>query len=177
MQPEPSKRQSPREAGSGHRLRLGGRSESTIRADPLELVLSRLDRVRKCGRGFIARCPAHEDRSASLSVAVGDDGRCLLHCFAMCSAADVVAAIGLQLAELYPERIAPQTPEGRRELRKFAQISNWRAALNVLSVEVLVVESASRHLIDAGPLGEMDHERLILAAHRVADAKAVLDGR
>jgi hypothetical protein len=173
----PLERQSPRVAGSENRMRLGGRAHSTISADPVELVLSRLDRVRKCGNGFIARCPAHEDRSASLSVATGNDGRALTHCFAGCSAADVVAAIGLQLADLYPERIAPQTPDARQERREFAQMANWRAALNVLNFEALLIESASQYLIHTGPLTQQDHERLILASQRVTDAKAVLDGR
>ncbi len=173
----PLERQSPREAGSGNRNRFGGRRDSIIQSDPLALVLSRVDGVRKSGKGHTFKCPAHDDKSASVSAGIGNSGAVILHCFAGCSTADVLAAIGLQLADLYPERIAPQTPEARQERREFAQMANWRAALNVLSFEALLIESASHYLIHTGPLTQQDHERLILASQRVTDAKAVLDGR
>jgi len=51
---------------------------------PLELLLSKLPGVRKSGSGWSARCPAHDDRHASLSVSSSDDGRVLLHCHAGC---------------------------------------------------------------------------------------------
>jgi len=34
---------------------------------------------------YTARCPAHDDRVASLSVAKGSDGRALVKCFAGCT--------------------------------------------------------------------------------------------
>ncbi len=49
-------------------------------------------------------CPAHDDRSPSLSIAAGDDGRVLVHCHAGCSAEAVVQAIGLEMADLFPDR-------------------------------------------------------------------------
>ena len=66
----------------------------------LEEVLGRLHGVKRAGAGYMARCPAHEDRCASLSVAAGEGGRVLLFCQAGCKTADVAAAIGLSLAEL-----------------------------------------------------------------------------
>ena len=45
----------------------------------LETVLSRLEHVRKTGEGrFLACCPAHGDKRASLSLREIDDGRVLL---------------------------------------------------------------------------------------------------
>ena len=56
--------------------------------DPTDAVLSRLDGARPCGADKrLARCPAHDDTRASLSVKRGADGRALLHCFAGCDAA------------------------------------------------------------------------------------------
>jgi hypothetical protein len=40
----------------------------------VEEFLGDLEKVRRNGAGWIARCPAHEDRSPSLSVREGDDG-------------------------------------------------------------------------------------------------------
>ncbi|HEX8669610.1 MAG TPA: hypothetical protein VF727_14690, partial [Allosphingosinicella sp.] len=42
--------------------------------------------------GGLCRCPAHDDRSPSLSVRVGRRSL-LLHCFAGCTAADVLRAL------------------------------------------------------------------------------------
>ena len=44
-----------------------------------DLFLGRLERVRRSGTGWTARCPAHQDRNASLSISLGDDERILLH--------------------------------------------------------------------------------------------------
>ncbi|WP_354399161.1 hypothetical protein [Variovorax sp. OAS795] len=37
----------------------------------------RLDPFKKSGSGFSARCPAHQDRGASLSMTEGEEGRVL----------------------------------------------------------------------------------------------------
>ena len=43
----------------------------------------------RSGRGWSCRCPAHEDRAPSLSLADGADGRLLVRCFAGCSFEDI----------------------------------------------------------------------------------------
>lgn len=141
---------------------------------PLGIVLDRLERPRRSGKGYIARCPAHQDRSASLSLAEGSDGRALIHCFAGCSPADVLGAIGLQLADLYPERHTPLKPDHRRELREYAKQANWRAALNVLALETAVVRMAAGQLKTWQTLSEEDDRRLAVAHDRICDAQAVL---
>ena len=69
----------------------------------VDLVLSRLRRVRRSGGGWVACCPAHEDRSPSLSVREGRDGRVLVHCHAGCRPEDVVAATGLTMRDLFAD--------------------------------------------------------------------------
>ncbi len=72
---------------------------------PVEAVLRRLEQVRKApGSRWTARCPAHPDRSPSLSIKEGSDGRALLYCFAGCSTPDVVAALGLAMRDLFPKK-------------------------------------------------------------------------
>ena len=63
--------------------------------------LERLDNVKGSGKGWTARCPAHDDRNNSLSVAEGADSL-LLHCFAGCEVDDVVQALGLTMGDLFP---------------------------------------------------------------------------
>ncbi len=66
--------------------------------------VARLEKVRKSGdRQWTARCPAHADKGPSLRV-TDNEGVILIHCFAGCSAAEVVAAAGLQLSDLFPPR-------------------------------------------------------------------------
>lgn len=68
---------------------------------PIDLVLGRLECVKKTGGGFIARCPAHDDQKPSLSIKEADDGKVLLKCFTGCSVERVVEAIGLELHDLF----------------------------------------------------------------------------
>lgn len=68
-------------------------------------IIALLDGVRDHGGGnYIARCPAHDDKSPSLSVKLCDDDRVLLHCFAGCDVESVCDALDLTLADLMPER-------------------------------------------------------------------------
>jgi putative DNA primase/helicase len=52
------------------------------------------------GRQRDTRCPAHDDRKASLSVGLGDDGRVLLNCHGHCTFEAVLAAAGLTRADV-----------------------------------------------------------------------------
>ncbi len=79
---------------------------------PLDLILSRLAGAKKHGTQYVARCPAHDDKTASLSVGEGDDGRVLLHCFAGCRTANVVAALGLTMRDLFPDTDRPAGGRG-----------------------------------------------------------------
>jgi len=61
----------------------------------IEEILSKLDGVKKQGDGWIAKCPAHDDKEPSLSITTKGD-KVLLHCFAGCSQEDVLKAVGLE---------------------------------------------------------------------------------
>ena len=52
----------------------------------------------------IARCPAHDDRMPSLSLAEGADGRALLYCHAGCdTGTEILPALGLAWSDLFPD--------------------------------------------------------------------------
>jgi hypothetical protein len=58
--------------------------------------------ARSAGRGrWVGRCPAHPDRSPSLSITGGRDGRVLLRCFAGCESASVLKAMGLSWSDVF----------------------------------------------------------------------------
>lgn len=72
----------------------------------VEDFLSRLKKVRKSGPGeWLACCPAHDDRSPSLGVKQGDDGRILVKCFALCSFEDICGAAGVRPSDMMPESV------------------------------------------------------------------------
>lgn len=71
---------------------------------PLDLILSRLHDVKQHGDYWQACCPNHDDKQASLSVSVNDKGAVLLHCHAGCEPKDIVARLGLKLADLFPPK-------------------------------------------------------------------------
>jgi hypothetical protein len=48
---------------------------------------------RKAGVAWMARCPAHDDRAPSLSIADTCDGKVLVRCHAGCEQRDVIAAL------------------------------------------------------------------------------------
>jgi len=67
-------------------------------------LLRLLKNVKQTGdRQWKANCPSHEDEEPSLSVAEGNDGRVLLHCFGGCPTQAVCKALGIQESDLFPE--------------------------------------------------------------------------
>ena len=125
----------------------------------LDLV-ERLDGVRETGRGrWIARCPAHADRSPSLSVREKGDGLVLVRCFAGCEVQSVIDAVGLTFSHLYPD-----SPVSHR-VRRIN--NNARDLLSMARHESMIVALAGEDLINGKPLNEADQTRLIEAVKRI----------
>lgn len=147
-------------------------------SQPVRHLLQRLDRVRISGDGWVARCPAHPDSEPSLAVAVGNDGRVLVHCFAGCDAKRIVSAVGLELGDLFDATPDRHDAGGHRHRGvAIARQAGWRAALGVLDREATIVWLAGRHVADGGVLSQDDAHRLDMACERVADARRVLRDR
>lgn len=66
--------------------------------------LTQLDlHVKQAGRDrWVSRCPAHEDKVASLSIRRGR-GQALLFCFAGCQTQDIVRALNLRMEDLFDD--------------------------------------------------------------------------
>ena len=176
-------RKRPLGGGRGFRKRIGGGidyraiagSRPAIQADPVDLLLSRLDSVRAYGKGWRADCPIGHSSRGSLSVTADGNGCILLHCFNCHDTPGILAALGLELADLYPRRITHATaPQERRELRQRAKECQWAAALTILAAEcVLVLIVASDVAAGRTPPAD-DLERLRLAVARIEAAKGTL---
>lgn len=87
----------------------------------LELILSLLEAVKSNGLDkWLACCPAHDDRNPSLSVGIGDQGQILLHCFSGCDFDAIVAALGLEAKDLWPD--TSLSPEKLQQARLEARV-------------------------------------------------------
>ena len=140
----------------------------SIIESPVDRLLERLERVKVTGPGrWSASCPGplHQrgDRNPSLSVAVGDDGRALVRCFSGCEVSAIVAAIGLELSDLFPPR--PITHAGPIPAHRRPKISD-RDLLAVIRREVIIIAQAGEELL-TGPLAPPDLERLRTAVRRL----------
>ncbi|MGO4257062.1 hypothetical protein [Marmoricola sp. RAF53] len=95
-------------------------------------VLVALDQAgaRTWGSGgkIRAQCPGHQElgQRTQLSLMVDrKDDRAGLHCFAGCRAEDVLAALGLRLADLYDQPLDPSVPYvPRREPSPWDQLGD-----------------------------------------------------
>ena len=82
-------------------------------------VLTVFPSARPSGDGHMAKCPAHEDRTASLSISAGDDGRVLLNCHAGCELDAILRAVHLERRDLFP-----QNGNGYGEARRIVKTYN-----------------------------------------------------
>jgi hypothetical protein len=94
---------------------------------------------RKAGAAWMARCPAHDDRAPSLSIADARDGKVLVRCHAGCNQQDVIAALrarGVWDADerrpirfsRKPDRTLPAETEGAAIKKTEAALAIWRGS-------------------------------------------------
>lgn len=135
-----------------------------------DILLSKLHKVKKTGSSrWMACCPAHQDRSASLSIKEMDDGRVLIHCFAECDAADVLAAVGLEFTDLMPERKQGEFKPVRHPFSAFD-------ALKALAFECTFIQLCALRLSKAQSLAQSDLDRLRISANRIKSAVDAVGG-
>lgn len=141
---------------------------------PAELILSRLQGVRANGPGrWMARCPAHSDRTASLSVRETDDGRVLLNCFGGCSVDEITAAVGLDLASLYPRECRS---DRHRAAHSSVPTIHWRDFVSALRDVLTALLLAADDIAEGIELSEADLSFIKDRASRVRDLIELVEG-
>lgn len=141
----------------------------------LELFKLKLEKVKPAGKGFIARCPAHDDRAQSLSFCVGrKPGSVLLNCFAGCSSAAILEAMDLTMEDLFENDQKDLSPEAQAALHAgFAQ-AKWAAALSTLKSEALFLHFTAKHLRNGEELDAESQLRLERSPDLLFDAYTTL---
>jgi hypothetical protein len=102
-------------------------------------LLSRLEGVKQTGKGkWQAKCPAHRDRSPSLSISeLSDTGAVLVYCHAGCSFEKIIAAAGVDVAELFPAKIP--VGKGHPPIRRpFIPADAFNTAIHEISVAWII---------------------------------------
>lgn len=136
----------------------------------VENLLQKLGKVKKTGNGkFQACCPAHDDKGPSLAIRELDDGRILIHCFAGCGAGEVLNAVGMEFADLYPKI-------GHFHLPKVRKPWNTTDVLAALTHEILTGFHYAKMLANGEILSDSDHARLHLCAARMLKGLEVARG-
>lgn len=87
--------------------------------EALEMVCQRFGGGKRQTDGsFMCKCPAHEDRAASLHLTEGKDGRVLVKCHAGCETRSVLAKVDLTLADLFPPKEKRASASGKSKIEK-----------------------------------------------------------
>jgi hypothetical protein len=130
-------------------------------------LLAKLEGVRGRNGAWSSKCPAHADRSPSLSVKELGDGRILMHCFGGCGTDAVLGALGLAMTDLFPEKLGHHFPSRRGD---FTALD----ALRGLQRESVILAMSAADLAEGKPV---DQSRLCEAAGRVSEALEFVHGR
>ena len=128
-------------------------------------LLDRLDRVRQVGPGrWIAACPAHDDRSPSLSVRELDDGRILVHDFGGCDTQLVLGAVGLSLSDLFPGKLDHNFKPSRSRVP-------LRDLATFIDHEAMIIALIGADILTNKKIEAEDYERLATAVRRIGEAR------
>lgn len=110
-------------------------------SDPhLDAFLARLDGVKRSGSEWKARCPAHPDKTPSLSVDLGKNGGVVVHCHAGCKTSDVLAALKVTAADLFPSNGHRPPPARPRTLGTPTATYDYRDAAGALVYQAVRFE-------------------------------------
>ncbi len=139
----------------------------------LEDLVARLEGVRRSGRGWMARCPAHDDHTPSLSVSEGDRGL-LLRCWVGCELSAICAAIGITTRQLFFDDNGPldRVAIRRHQARRQAERSRQRARGK--RVDALREAGAVIRAATGVDISEWPDEQLDAALTLVCDARDLL---
>jgi hypothetical protein len=107
-------------------------------------VVTRLD-AKKTAAGYTAKCPAHDDNRASLSIAQGDDGKILFKCHAGCDFGAITSSLGLDMSDCFAPDETRLDPPPRLITRKPPRVYAEREKAVAVCLKNGVTETGRWH--------------------------------
>ena len=114
----------------------------------IDQFLGMLDGVSRSGKGWIARCPAHDDGRPSLRVSEGDRG-IMVNCWAGCTFHEITGAMGINPSMMFYDALDEQQLRERRA-------AGLRRHIQHLETRIYFGQQA----LDAGTISDPDRELL-----------------
>jgi hypothetical protein len=136
----------------------------------LDVLLSRLEKVKGRHGSYTACCPAHDDKAPSLAIRE-EGGKIVLHCFAGCSVENVIGAVGMDMTDLFPPKDARDYSKPQPKVKLFAS-----DLLRVIGLEAAIVSVAAYDMGNGKTLSQGDRDRLKLAYQRINTALEAANG-
>ena len=133
---------------------------------PAEKFVQRLGKVKGRNGSWTACCPAHDDKSPSLSIREGEDGRVLVHCFGGCDVQEVLGAVGMDMSDLFPEKQERYEGQTSKQMKPAFYATDL---LRIAYFECLVVMIAAYDIRQGKKLSESDMDRLQVAQQRIEE--------
>jgi hypothetical protein len=145
--------------------------KQTFAMSDINDLLNRLSKVKQTGSGkWVACCPAHEDRSPSLSIRQADD-KILIYCFAGCDVDDVVGSVGMSLSDLMPESVG----YNHQPTPTVLTASTKAELFDVMVGETAIFMVAARQIAMGIEFSEVDTKRIRQAEIRLDKVIALAD--
>lgn len=162
----------PRPAPRAKRSRPAERLSDHRRVTAAEFA-ARCDGAQQRADGsWLASCPAHDDRSPSLSLTDGD-GATLVHCFAGCEPRAIAESVGLSLSDLFDE--PPRATHSTRS-RSRDETSSEDEGEDPNDPRPKIALSADEHLVAAEVLEVLARsEDLFVNADRLVEVARTIE--
>lgn len=130
----------------------------------IDLLIASLDGVKQTSardghRRYMALCPSHSDKGASLSIRETHD-RVLIHCFAGCSVTGVLESLGLDFGVIQP------VTENYRPLFKKSKDDEYAIAKSMIDLLPATLAAGTR-------LSDKDKQDIIKAKILIARREKV----
>jgi hypothetical protein len=141
-------------------------------------ILPNLEAVHARDHGrWSARCPAHADRSPSLTIAEGDKG-VLVKCWAGCSLEEITGALGITISDLFFDALSSDPSQRREAMQRRAQTKAARQAAQEAEGRRLDTLRQAEQLIQSArgiSIEGWSNNKLNAELNRLGTAYALLD--
>ena len=136
-------------------------------------LLNNLQKVKRTGDGkWLACCPSHNDRTASLAITDNGDGRILINCFAGCDTYSILRSVGLDWSDVMPEK---SISNNAKPVKSIIYASEALQIIRFESQVILAIAYAIRRtsIIDTDMISRL--EKAMQTINKAYDATGIME--